>query len=255
MIISTTLLALVLAQTPSAKTLQVSPPPPVGTLDAGKLKGDPTELGWSPDGAKLFVQTSERDGKGMVKSSRFYVVSPGDGKQESVDTPPAWAAEYWAWKSKQFAPGSTTFGIQIKEDQKSVSATASPMGGSLAKGAPSGDPSGGGTSAEEVGAHAAQTQILRVVTLTVKGENVGEFVGVQFLAGYTFGWAPAPLAMIAYGNQAGHLAVMDQQGQKQDVDGTRNVVLPAWSNDGSKIAFLQKAGKNKYDLFVVTVRP
>ena len=55
--------------------------------------------------------------------------------------------------------------------------------------------------------------------------------------------------------QAGHLALMDRQGQKQQIDGTKNVILPAWSNDGSKIAFLQKAGKNKYDLFVVTVRP
>jgi WD40-like Beta Propeller Repeat len=255
MIITTTMLALVLAQAPSAKTLQLSAPTQMGTLDTGKLKGDPTQLGWSPDGSKLFLQTAERDSKGMVKNSRFYMVSATDAKAESVDPPPAWATEYWAWKSKQFAPGSSTFGIEIKEDQKSVSATASPMGGSLAKGAPSGDPSGGATTAEEVGAHAAQTQILRVVTLKVKGENVGEFVGVQFLAGYTFSWAPAPLVMIAYANQSGHLALMDQQGLKQDVDSTKNVVLPAWSNDGSKIAFLQKAGKNKYDLFVVTVRP
>jgi Tol biopolymer transport system component len=47
---------------------------------------------------------------------------------------------------------------------------------------------------------------------------------------------------------------MDREGQKQQIDGTKNVILPAWSADGSKIAFLQKSGKNKYDLFVVDVR-
>ena len=102
---------------------------------------------------------------------------------------------------------------------------------------------------------AQQLQKLRVVTLTLKGETVGEFVGVQFLPGYTFSWSPEAMAMMAYANPAGHLAVVDRQGQKQQIEATRNVILPAWSDEGSKIAFLQKAGKNKYDLFVVTVQP
>jgi Tol biopolymer transport system component len=59
--------------------------------------------------------------------------------------------------------------------------------------------------------------------------------------------------MVAYGNAAGRLAVMDEKGNKQQVEGTKNVILPAWSPDGTKIAFLQKAGKNKYELYVVTV--
>ena len=81
---------------------------------------------------------------------------------------------------------------------------------------------------------AQQQQKQRVVTLTVKGETVGEFVGVQFLPGYTFSWSPASIAMIAYANASGRLALMDRQGQKQQVDGTRNVILPAWSPDGSQ---------------------
>jgi hypothetical protein len=191
---------------------------------------------------------------GMVTSPRFYVMSASDGKPEPVDAPPAWVAEYWAWKSGQFAPGSTTYGVDFKEDFRTVTATSSPMGGALAKGGA--DAGGtGGTTADEVATHAQQAQKLRIVTLTVKGETVGEFVGVQFLPGYTFSWSPSSLAMMAYGNQSGRLALMDRQGQKQEVDGTKNVILPAWSNDGSKIAFLQKAGKNKYDLVVVTVTP
>jgi dipeptidyl aminopeptidase/acylaminoacyl peptidase len=247
------LLALALAQTPSAGTTQVSAPTQVGTIDAGKLKGEPTRLAWSPDGTKLFLQTSERNKLGMVTNPRFYVMSASDGKPEPVDAPPAWAAEYWTWKSGQFAPGSSTYGIDFKEDYRIVTATSSPMGGALAKGGI--DTGGGGTTAEDVAIHAQQAQKQHIVTLTVKGETVGEFIGQQFLPGYTFSWSPSALGMMAYGNQAGRLTLMDRQGRKQQIDSTKNVILPAWSSDGSKIAFLQKAGKNKYDLFVVTVRP
>jgi Tol biopolymer transport system component len=56
------------------------------------------------------------------------------------------------------------------------------------------------------------------------------------------------------GNQTGHLSIMDEQGQKQEVAGTKDVILPAWSADGAKIAFLQKNGKNKYDLVIMNVK-
>jgi hypothetical protein len=246
--------ALTLGQTPNAKTMRISAPEQVGTIDTGKLKGEPTQLAWSPDGTKLFLQTSERDSVGMMKNHRFFLVSAANGKAEPVDAPPAWATEYWTWKSNQFAPGSKTFGIEIKEDQKTVTATASPMGGDLARGGTSGDAGGGSTSAGDVAAHAAQTQIQRVVTLMLKGENVGQFTGTQFLAGYTFGWSPRD-HIVAYSHASGRLAVMDEQGNKQQVDRTRDVILPAWSPDGSRIVFLQKAGKNKYDLFIATVTP
>ena len=234
-----------------ALALQISAPALVSTIDTGKLKGEPTQLAWSADGTKLFLQTSERDSIGMTKNHRYFVMSASEGKPESVKEPPAWATEYWTWKSNQYAPGSASFGIELKEDLKVVSATASPMGGDLARGGA--DSSGtGGTTAGEVSARAAQTQRQRVVTLVLKGENVGEFVGQQFLVGYTFGWSPRD-RMIAYAHSSGRLGVMDDQGNKQQVDGTKNVILPAWSPDGGRIAFLQRAGKNKYELFMANV--
>jgi hypothetical protein len=247
-------LALVLAQTPSGKAPSVSAPVQAGTIDTGKLKGEPTELAWSADGATLFLQTSERDGRGMITNPRFFVMPASGGKAEPVDTPPAWATEYWAWKSNKLAPGSTTFGIEVKQEDREATATASPMGGDLARGGSSGDPTAG-TSAGDVAARAAQTQKERVFSLTLKGETIGEFVNQQFLPGYTFGWSPQTLGLVAYRDTSGRLAIMGQQGQKQQVDGTKNVILPAWSTDGSRIAFLQKAGKNKYELFVVSVTP
>src|SRR4029453_2055953 len=43
------ILAVALGQAPNAKTMRISAPGQVGTIDTGKLKGEPTELAWSPD--------------------------------------------------------------------------------------------------------------------------------------------------------------------------------------------------------------
>jgi hypothetical protein len=127
------------------------------------------------------------------------------------------------------------------------------MGGALAKGGTAGDPNGGGTVPDDVTNHRLNSQTLTVITLTLMGETVGYFEGVQFLPGYTFGWAPKDLASIAYVNRAGRLTIMDKDGKKQEMESTKDAFLPAWSTDGSKIAFLQKAGKNKYDLYFAAV--
>src|SRR6185503_20142861 len=143
-------------QAPAAKGAQVSAPALVATLDTGKLKGEPTQLAWSPDGTKLFLQTSERDATGMTKNHRFYVMSAAYGQPSPADAPPAWAAEYWAWKSGQFAPGSTTYGVDLKEELRTAIATAAPMGGSLSRGAP--DSGTAGTTADDVAMRAQQQQ-------------------------------------------------------------------------------------------------
>src|SRR5436190_6212429 len=188
--IAMTILTFVLigqASAVSAKAAQVSTPVQVDSIDAGKLKGEPTQLAWSPDGTQLFLQMSERDKAGMTISPRSFLMSASTGKPEKVEAAPAWAAEYWAWKSGQAAPGAPAFKIDFTEDYKTVTSTSSPMGGALAKGGV--DTSGsGGTTAEEVANHAQQMQKQHVVTYTLKGEVVGEFVGQQVVHGYTFSW-------------------------------------------------------------------
>ena len=240
MLVTTTALAI---------AIQVAAPVKTATIE---LKGEPTRLSWSGDGAELAIQTAERDDRGMTKNPRNYLVAVAGGKLSNADASPEWADKYWTWKSDRLAPWAPSVGIDIKQEQKTVSSTSSPMGGSLAKGGTSGDPNSG-TTADEATQHKLNSQTLNVITLTLLGETVGYFEGVQFIPGYTFGWAPKDVAAIAYINRSGRLAVMDKDGNKQQVDSTKGVMLPAWSLDGTKIAFLQKTGKNKYDLFVAAV--
>ena len=232
-----------------ASSVKLSAPTQVSTIDTGRLKGEPTRLAWSPDGSKLYLETSERDKTMMVTHPRSYVMAADSGRPEPVTVAPDWVSEYWTWKSAKSAPGHDNFLIDVKRDERQETMTASPMGGSLARG----DATGGGTSIEDVTTRAQQLHNQQVISLSLEGETVGEFVNTQFLPGYTFGWSPQSLGLIAYGNAQGKLAIMDMKGQKQQVDDSKAVLLPAWSPDGSKIAFLQKAGKNKYDLCVVTV--
>jgi hypothetical protein len=48
---------------------------------------------------------------------------------------------------------------------------------------------------------------------------------------------------------------MEASGKKRQIEGTKDVIVPAWSGDGRRIAFFQKAGKNKYELFVLNITP
>src|SRR5690349_3173098 len=138
--------------------IQLSAPALISTIDTGKLKGEPTQLGWSADGTQLFLQTSDRDAHGMVTNPRYFVMSAAAGKPEPVKEQPGWAAEYWTWKSNQYAPGSKTFGIDPPTmEERKASSVSAPMGGDLARGG-----ADGGTTAGDVAARAQQTQTQRV---------------------------------------------------------------------------------------------
>jgi hypothetical protein len=153
-------------------------------------------------------------------------------------------------KSAQSAPGLAGLKITLDQQQKRMAATAAPMGGDLAKGGlgPTGGASGGGggsTTGDAVNA-ATQSQTATVVTLKLKGEVVGEFVNAPALPGTTFGWGPSGTGLIAFVTHSGRLVIMDGQGRKQEVDGSKAVLLPGWSTDGTRLVYLERAGRKKY---------
>jgi Tol biopolymer transport system component len=94
-----------------------------------------------------------------------------------------------------------------------------------------------------------------VTTLVYKGQKIGEFVNSVFVPGLTYAWGPAGTNVMAFAAVDDDLKVtiIDDQGAKKAIDGTKESVLPAWSHDGAKLAWLQRDGRKKFQLFVASV--
>jgi hypothetical protein len=236
----------------AADHLAVSAPAAIVELDAGKLKGEPARLAWSPDAKELYLQTVERDDRGNVKSAKHYLVSV-DGKSiKGIDQEPAWASKYWAWKSGQMSPAAATFKIKVEQRTETKRSTAAPTGGDLARGG-SPDPASGSTLSD-VASAANQTQMQTIYDLRLGNEVIGEWINEAVTPGTNFGWAPAPAHLIAFARRdGGPLVLLDDVGRKQEVEGTRSVSLPAFSEDGTKLAWLARRDKKHFVLTIGTV--
>ncbi len=258
-----TLLALIFATlspasaTVDASKLTLSTPASIVELDSGKMKGDLSRLAWSADARQLYLQTIQRDRGGNVKSVHHYVLALDGKPPKGVDVEPPWSTAYWSWKSTQAAPGLPAFKIDIEQQQKRMSGASIPMGGDLARGGvDAGGSAGGAATGFGTGdalSAAVQSQMVNVFTLKLKGEVVGEFVNAPAMPGLTFGWAPAGTGLIAFVNKDGRVVIMDDQGHKQEVASSRSAILPAWTDDGKRLAYLEKTGKNKAVLKIVDV--
>jgi hypothetical protein len=228
---------------------------PVVELDTGKLKGEVARLAWSPDAVEFYVQTVDRDRTGAVTGVRHYLVSIADKTVRGVDKEPAWATKYWAWKSAQTAPGQPTFRIDVKQHEETVRSTASPTGGALAKGGTA-DPTQGST-AEEAANAAYNTQHLLISELKLKNDLIGTWVNEPVIPGLSFSWSPEPLHLLAFARRdkkdGGPIVVIDATGEKEELAGPKNALLPAWSDDGKRLAWLERRDKRKFDLIVAGI--
>lgn len=245
------------AQATDASKVTVSAPARVVEFDTGKLKGDLVRLAWSPEAAEIYLQTAELDRRtGGVKLRHFLLGL--DGKPpKGMDQEPAWATPYWMWKSAQTAPGRPVFKIDVEQQEKRVTSTSTPSGGDLARGGGADPLPGAGTSpgmsVDDAARAAEQSQMARVFTLKLRGQVIGEFVNVPAVPGLTFGWGPKGSGLIAFANTSGRLVVMDEQGRRQEMDGTQDVLLPAWTADGKRLAWLERKGRKKVELRVADV--
>jgi hypothetical protein len=253
----------VTAQAPAVPPVQadaarvtVSPPQIIVEIDTGRLKGQPAMLAWSPDGQQLYLRTVEYDRWKNPRASHFLIGLDGKPPRK-IDSEPAWAAPYWAWKSGFFAPGNPDFRINVESRTQMATSTNVPNGGDIA--GMGGDPTAGGGAGQGIPQQAAtkaamQAQQVMTVTMKLKGELLGEWVNERPQPGMTFGWAPKPLGVIAFAmKDGGALVLMDREGHKQDVEGSKDCLLPAWSNDGTRVVYLQKKDKKKYSLMLVSV--
>jgi hypothetical protein len=234
---------------PRVDALTFGAPQKIVSLD--KIKGEPIQMAWSPDGTQLYIEAGQRTRIGTFESPKHYVVTLADQKVKGVDAPPQWATDDQTWKSNKWAPGQRTVAIEISDENRTQRAVSAPMGGALAKGGESGAAQG---NMDDAVSASLTSQTQHVITLRLKGETVGEYVNTQFVPGYTFSWAPQAFGTaIAYARPDGHLAVMDLQGAKKEVPGTKNALLPAWADSGKQIAYVERDGK-KFELYVTEMK-
>jgi hypothetical protein len=248
------LLALLLsispAQTSAAtdvSTLAVSAATVVAELDLGSLKGDLRQIGWAPDQNQLYVQTAE--GGGASPRLHHYLVSVSDGAVVAAKEPPAWAQDYWAYKSDRFAPGIGSLFIDVEQKLETMK-----YGTGSAGAIDQADRATGGTTTSSTNAErAAISDKLHVVRLMLLGEPISEFVNQPAVPGLMFGWGPAGSGTVAFTDRDGRLFLFDRDKHKTPVSGAKNAILPAWSTDGSRLAWAQKTARRKYALVVARV--
>ena len=245
-----------LAQNPASATptdvsaLRIGAARIVTELDLGKLKGEPRQLAWSPDGSQLYVQTAESDGTASPKL-RHYVVAAAGGEPRGLDSAPDWAEAFWAFKSDRSAPGIVPLMIDVEQKMETTK-VGTGQAGALDREA---NPIGGNVgNIETLAKGNDQNQKQQVIRFKLLGETVSEFMNARPVPGLLFGWGPARSGAIAYVERdGGRLILFDQQKHKQVVAGVKDALLPAWSMDGARLAWLQRSGRKKYALMTAPI--
>jgi hypothetical protein len=232
-----------------AEILHFSRPETVAELDLDELKGEPSRLAWSPDGTQVYVQTLDGGFGRPHATLRHYRFALADGARQDLTAEPEWASDYWTAKSGRTSPDRTTpLSIGLKSEERKERTTSLPMGGDLAR--------GGASPAVTENDHLSiiGQQTVGVHTMLLHGETIGEFVNSVIVPGLTYGWAAEGTRLIAYAAQkTGRVIVMDETGAKKEVEGSRDAILPAWSLDLGRIAWLEKDGRRNYLLRVSRV--
>jgi hypothetical protein len=232
-----------------AESFAFTAPETIARLDLEELKGEPSSLAWSPDGSRLYVQTLEGGFGRPDVTLRHYLIPAGGGPRQDLQVEPDWAAEYWSAKSDRTSPDKQNpLRIELKSEARNERTTSLPMGGDLARGGAS------PAITENDQLSIVGAQLVGVHTMLLHGETIGEFVNTVIVPGLTYGWAPEGTRLIAYSAQkSGRIVVMDSAGGKKEIAGSKDAILPAWSQDLGRIAWLQKQGRRMYLLQVTRV--
>ncbi len=228
-----------------ASRATLSAPSTVLEIDSSKLQGSPVRLAWGDDGS-LFLRAAETDRWGNERG-RNYVLTPGKPEPTPVAEEPAWAATYWAWKSGPVAPGVPSLRLDVETRQQPKTAVGSTADVSA-------NPNRSDRSQPQIAKDMASMQQVVTTTVKFKGQLVFEAVNERLVPGLTFGWAPAALGGLSYRDTKKHLVLVDRNGQRLEVPGAVDVLLPAWSPDGKRIAYLQKKDKKRYTLNIIAIQ-
>jgi hypothetical protein len=237
------------APVPDVRQLQPTPPKVLAEIDTVKVQGSPVGLAWNADGT-IYLRVTQ--GKG--KTRHYEIVTVPAISVGQSDQAPMWAANYWTWKSGVVAPGDPTLKIEVEQRAERTRTTNTP-GMGAASGSYTGDSGGDlGVSAGEAAFAVLGGITSGIVTLHFKGQIVGEWTNEPPQRGMQYGWAPAPMGVLAYVDANKRLALIGRDGHKVLVPGAADVVLPAWSIDGTRIVYLQKKNAHLYLLTITGIR-
>jgi hypothetical protein len=227
--------------------LVVGTPTVVGELDLGKLKGELRQIGWSSDGSEVYIETAE--GKPPSEKLHSYALQIAGGAPAPLKQKPEWATSYWAFKSDRFAPGIGSLMIDVQQTIENMK-----YGTGSAGAIDQGDRANGGMTTSGANAErAALSDKNHVVRLKLLDETVSEFVNEAPVPGLMFSWGPVRSGAIAFTDRDGRLFLFDQAKHKQAVAGAKDALLPAWTMDGSRLAWVQRSGRRKFTLVYATV--
>lgn len=237
----------ILAPAPAPPTLQITPPAVVVDIDAGQVHGTPIELAWAPDSGSWYLETIE--GTGPTAKHHSFLIAVGDKAPRSVNAAPDWAATYWQFKSNRAAPAHPQTMIQVDSTKQ---ADAIPVQSLSQKAA--GASNGGVALQGQVDRAIDSANAAIVQRLTVDGTTISQLVDEPLIPGLTFGWAPEKYDAIAFRNEHHHgLSLYRLGGTPVEVNDTKEILLPAWSPDGTRVVFLERIGKKKYEMAQVKV--
>ena len=234
-----------------ATQLQFSAPALVTEIDTGTLKGEPRQLAWSPDGDLLYLQTA--DGKPPSEKLRHYTVSLADGGIETVQGPPAWAVAYWTVKQDRVAPGAPWLEIAVGRRQETTKAGPG-QAGVLDRQSNPAAVAMAGPSIESLanGMHGNQTA--NVLVLSLQGEEVTRWINEpRPIPGTRFSWGPSGSGALVGVGEGGRLVLLDASKHHRSIDGPKDALLPAWSTDGARLAYLQRSGRKKFNVMWLRV--
>jgi len=210
------------------------------TIDVDKVKGRPAQLAWSDDEAELYLQVAQ----GVTVESlqvRHYLLKT-NAEPAPIDRQPIWAQAYWKWKSARSFFGNPLLTIAVDTTRAVVDEPR--------------DRNSAYLNSERKAPATLQSKASMVRTvnrLLLRGHVIGEFVDEEIFPGYTFSWSPESLGMIVFrAPGVGRLTIMNAEGETQTIEGGKDISLPAWSESGNAIAYLEPAGRKKFALKVIT---
>lgn len=233
--------ACVAAPGAEARLVKLSEPVTWTTIDSGRLKGRPARLAWSDDDMSLYLQVVEGETIDKLKI-RHYMIAQ-DVAPSPVDKQPTWAQEYWKWKSAKSFFGDPFLTIDVDTSQQVLDEPRDRNTAYLnsEKRAP------GTLEAKMAAGHRTTRRLI------FKGRVIGQFIDEEIFPGYTFSWSPEAMRLMAYRSLTGRLGIMNMEGETEIVGDSKDVLLPAWSESGNAIAYLERSGGKTFALKVMTV--